>query len=66
MVLRPEIVIIGGGLINKKGFIEMIREEFDKIKGDYIPVKESSEYIVKPKLKNDSALIGGYLLAKSL
>ncbi|EEB36693.1 hypothetical protein ANHYDRO_00496 [Anaerococcus hydrogenalis DSM 7454] len=44
----------------------MIREEFDKIKGDYIPVKESSEYIVKPKLKNDSALIGGYLLAKSL
>ena len=66
LVLRPEIVIIGGGLINKKGFIEMIREEFDKIKGDYIPVKESSEYIVKPKLKNDSALIGGYLLAKSL
>ncbi|MBS5989437.1 ROK family protein [Anaerococcus hydrogenalis] len=66
LVLRPEIVIIGGGLINKKGFIEMIREEFDKIKGDYIPVKESSEYIVIPKLKNDSALIGGYLLAKSL
>ncbi|EGC84697.1 ROK family protein [Anaerococcus hydrogenalis] len=66
LVLRPEIVIIGGGLINKEGFIEMIREEFDKIKGDYIPVKESCEYIVKPKLKNDSALIGGYLLAKSL
>ncbi|PMC81611.1 ROK family protein [Anaerococcus hydrogenalis] len=66
LVLRPEIVIIGGGLINKEGFIEMIREDFDKIKGDYIPVKESCEYIVKPKLKNDSALIGGYLLAKSL
>lgn len=66
LVLRPEIVIIGGGLINKEGFIELIREEFDKIKGDYIPVKESCEYIVKPKLKNDSALIGGYLLAKSL
>lgn len=66
LVLRPEIVIIGGGLINKNGFIEMIREEFDKIKGEYIPIINSEDYIVKPKLKNDSALIGGYLLAKSL
>ena len=66
LVLRPEIVIIGGGLINKKGFIEMIREEFDKIKGDYLEITPSEKYIVKPKLKNDSALVGGYLLAKSL
>lgn len=66
LVLRPEIVIIGGGLINKNGFIEMIREEFDKIKGDYLEITPSEKYIVKPKLKNDSALIGGYLLAKSL
>lgn len=66
LVLRPEIVIIGGGLINKEGFIEMIREEFDKIKGDYLEITPSEKYIVKPKLKNDSALVGGYLLAKSL
>ncbi|MDY3005536.1 ROK family protein [Anaerococcus porci] len=66
LVLRPEVVIIGGGLINKEGFIELIREEFDKIKGDYVEVKTSEKYIVKPKLGNDSALIGGYLLAKSL
>ncbi|MDU4715482.1 MAG: ROK family protein, partial [Anaerococcus sp.] len=66
LVLRPEIVIIGGGLINKNGFIEIIREEFDKIKGEYVPIKNSKDYIVKPKLENDSALIGGYLLAKSL
>ncbi|NVF12486.1 ROK family protein [Anaerococcus sp. AGMB00486] len=66
LVLRPEVVIIGGGLINKEVFIELIREEFDKIKGDYVEVKTSEKYIVKPKLGNDSALIGGYLLAKSL
>lgn len=66
LVLRPEIVIIGGGLINKEGFIELIREEFDKIKGDYVDVVDREKYIVKPKLGNDSALIGGYLLAKSL
>lgn len=66
LVLRPEVVIIGGGLINKDGFIELIREEFDQIKGNYIDIKTSEKYIVKPKLGNDSALIGGYLLAKSL
>lgn len=66
LVLRPEIVIIGGGVINKEGFIEMIREEFDKIKGAYLEITPSEKYIVKPKLENDSALFGGYLLAKSI
>lgn len=66
LVLRPEIVIIGGGVINKEGFIEMIREEFDKIKGSYLEITPSEKYIVKPKLKNVSALVGGYLLAKSM
>lgn len=66
LVLRPEIVIIGGGLINKDGFIELIREEFDKIKTGYIDIIKTSDYIVKPKLGNDSALVGGYYLAKSL
>lgn len=66
LVLRPEIVIIGGGLINKDGFIELIREEFDKIKTGYIDIIDSKDYIVKPKLGNDSALVGGYYLAKSL
>ena len=44
----------------------MIREEFDKIKGAYLEITPSEKYIVKPKLKNDSALVGGYLLAKSI
>ena len=66
LVLRPEIVIIGGGVINKEGFIEMIREEFDKIKGAYLEITPSEKYIVKKKKKNDSALVGGYLLAKSM
>lgn len=66
LILRPDVVIIGGGLINKEGFIELIRDEFNKIKGEYIEIKPSKTYIVKPKLGNDSALVGGYLLAKSL
>lgn len=66
LILRPEIIIIGGGLLNKEGFMEMIREEFDKIKGDYIDLPETSSYIVRPGLENEAGLYGGYYLAKSI
>lgn len=64
LVLRPHIIIIGGGVANKEGMIEKIREEFDKIKGDYLSIPSSEEYIVFPELGNEAGLIGGYILAK--
>lgn len=66
LILRPEVIIIGGGLVNNDGFIEMIREAFDKIKGSYIDLPETEKYIVKPGLGNESGLLGGYFLAKDL
>lgn len=65
-VLRPHIIIIGGGVCNKEGMIEKIREEFDKIKGDYLVLPDSKEYIVFPELGNEAGLIGGYVLAKEI
>lgn len=64
LVLRPHIIIIGGGVANKEGMIEKIREEFDKIKGDYLSIPSGEEYIVFPELGNEAGLIGGYILAK--
>ena len=66
LVLRPEIIILGGGLMNKEGFIDMVREKFDRIKGAYLDFPESSEYIVTPGLGNDSALVGGYYLGQKI
>lgn len=63
-VLRPHIIIIGGGVANKEGMIEKIRDEFDTIKGDYLVLPDSKDYIVFPKLGNEAGLIGGYILAK--
>ena len=65
-ILRPHIIIIGGGVCNKEGMIEKIREEFDKIKGDYLVLPDSKEYIVFPELGNEAGLIGGYVLAKEI
>ena len=65
-ILRPHIIIIGGGVCNKEGMIDKIREEFDKIKGDYLVLPDSKEYIVFPELGNEAGLIGGYVLAKEI
>ncbi len=66
VTLRPHIVIIGGGVANKEGMIEKIREEFDAIKGDYLALPDSKDYIVFPELGNDSGLMGGYILAEEI
>lgn len=66
LILRPNVIILGGGLMNKDGFIQKVRNKFDKLKGDYIDLPSSESYIVKPKLGDDSALVGGYYLAKQL
>lgn len=63
-ILRPDIIIIGGGVANKEGMIERIRKEFNKIKGEYLVLPNSEEYIVFPNLENEAGLIGGYILAK--
>lgn len=66
LILRPNVIILGGGLMNKDGFIQKVRDKFDKLKGDYIDLPSSESYIIKPKLGDDSALVGGYYLAKQL
>ena len=66
LILRPNVIILGGGLMNKDGFTQKVRDKFDKLKGDYIDLPSSESYIIKPKLGDDSALVGGYYLAKQL
>ncbi|WP_296114505.1 ROK family protein [uncultured Anaerococcus sp.] len=66
LILRPHIIIIGGGLSNKKGFINKIKNNFNNIKGEYITIPKTDDYIKTPYLNNDSALYGGYILAKSI
>lgn len=64
MILRPHIIIIGGGVVNKEGMIEKIRREFKKLDNHYINIPDPDEYIVFPELGNEAGLIGGYVLAK--
>ena len=64
MILRPEVIIIGGGVANKEGMIEKIRREFVKLDKKYIEIPNVDDYIVFPELGNEAGLIGGLVLAK--
>lgn len=65
LVLRPEIIILGGGLMNKEELLDKIKVEFVKLLGDYVEIPPIDEYIVLPALKDDQGIIGGLVLANN-
>lgn len=60
----PEKVVLWGGVMHQKGLYEMIRNKVTDILNGYIPLPE--EYIVAPKLGEDTGVIGAILIGKEL
>lgn len=64
----PEMIILGGGIMQQKHLFPMIRQETRRILNGYIP--ESllgdglSSYIVEPGLGTSSGITGAWLLAR--
>lgn len=64
LILRPEKIIVGGGVMKTEGILERVKMKFlEKLNG-YIPIPEIDEYIVFPGLEDNAGLIGGLVLAK--
>ena len=61
---NPEIIVLGGGVIQKEGLIEKVRKAYKKLMNGYIEVENLDEYIVKPKIEGEPAIVGALLLAK--
>ncbi len=68
MVLSPEKIIIGGGVLQRSYLLNLIRKETVRLLGGYIQVPEITarcdSYIVLPELYPISGLIGAWLLGK--
>ncbi len=68
MVLSPEKIIIGGGVLQRGYLLDLVRKETVRMLGGYIPVPEITaridSYIVLPELYPISGLIGAWLLGK--
>lgn len=68
MTFSPEKIILGGGVMQQKFLLPIIRRKVLALLGGYIcsPVVEAglAEYIVEPGLDVNSGVMGAYLLAK--
>lgn len=63
LVLRPEKIILGGGVMKQDMVLDKTREYFSKLLNGYVSVPKVEDYIVRPLLGDDVGIIGGLILA---
>ncbi|SFR65644.1 ROK family protein [Anaeromicropila populeti] len=67
LILSPEKIILGGGVMHQKQLFPLIREQVKKMLNGYINTKEISsldQYIVPASLKDNQGILGCLQLAK--
>lgn len=66
MVLSPQRIILGGGVMHQEHLIPLVREEVTRQLGGYIKTKELEDmehYIVLPSLNDNQGIMGALKLA---
>ncbi|WP_117168710.1 ROK family protein [Paraliobacillus sediminis] len=63
MILRPEVLILGGGVMKQEQLFPLIRKAFKEIMNDYVVTPDLETYIVSPGLVDDAGITGSLLLA---
>lgn len=66
LMLSPERIILGGGVMGQKHLLPMVREKFKELLNGYVETPEMATYIITPVLENNAATIGCLALAKQL
>jgi len=65
MILSPEVIVLGGGILNHEGMLEKVHRDFKLILNEYVihsKITDITNYIKKPALGDNSALFGATLL----
>ena len=63
LVLSPERIILGGGVMKQAHLFPLIRESFKKQMADYVVTPDLEDYIVPTGLGDNSGITGCLLLA---
>lgn len=58
VILRPERIKLGGGVMQKANFIKLVRTRFMERLNSYLAIPDIDEYIDLPKANGKSALLG--------
>lgn len=64
VILQPEKIILGGGVMKQEKLYEMTREKFMKFLNGYLEVPNVRQLIVAPELNDDQGVIGAMLLCQ--
>ena len=63
LLLNPERIILGGGVMKQRQLFPLVREELRKLIAGYVKTPNLDEYIVQPTLEDNAGIIGCLLLA---
>lgn len=66
LILRPERIILGGGVMNQAHLLPLIHENLTYLLAGYIQTPPMEEYVVLPGLGDDAGIMGAMLLGKEL
>lgn len=66
LILCPERIIVGGGVMKQTHLYPMIRTEFKKLLNDYIGIADLEKYIVEPMMNDNQGVVGAAELAKDI
>lgn len=66
LILRPEKIILGGGVMNQASMLDLVKEEFSLLLANYIETPDLDSYIVRPSLGNNVGIAGGLILAHQI
>lgn len=64
LVLAPEKLIFGGGVMQQEHMIKKVRKKFEQKMNGYVTYPDLETYIQTPKLGNNAGIIGCLALAK--
>ncbi|MDT2758802.1 ROK family protein [Enterococcus xiangfangensis] len=64
LILAPEVIVLGGGVMNQDHLLKKIRHQFTTLMADYMETPRIEDYIVPWGLANESGVIGTLLLAQ--
>ncbi len=62
----PEVIIIGGGVMNHPGLLEQVRQQVPELINGYLKISELKDFIVSPHLGSLSGVSGALVLASQL